>query len=320
MLRETRAKIARGGPAVTSIAASMLPFFTSLPAGYGVRTATGSPAGSDPAASSDSARQDVLDVRVPLPAGNFTAEAGDALGLRDLFDAGANAWDSIARYRVALRDDPASPGGGRLLLRGSDVTSQVDFSPAEFNELQFIAGPDGARSDLVVVARQGTPNGKGGLAGIVDSPALQITASTTGTRSINAAAALRTVPEPGDGDARFLRVAQDAALFSGLGKTRPSLTTVIPADDPVLSPELLAGRPGSFQALGWLATDLRDPALLYGGIGAFRSSGGPDAAASSRGALALALLLGGGVGGVSLAADAQDRTLLALQAYQRATR
>ncbi|WP_165943685.1 hypothetical protein, partial [Roseicella aquatilis] len=74
-----------------------------------------------------------------------------------------------------------------------------------------------------VVARQGTPDGKGGLSGIVDSPAVQITASTTGTRSLNAAAALRSVPEPGDAEAAFLRVAQDAALFTGLGKTRPSL-------------------------------------------------------------------------------------------------
>ncbi|WP_165943679.1 hypothetical protein, partial [Roseicella aquatilis] len=118
--------------------------------------------------------------------GNVTADAGDSLGLRDLFDAGAGAWDSIARYRVALRDDPATPGGGRLLLRGQDVSGRVDFTPAEFNELQFVAGPDGARTDLVVVARQGTPDGKGGLSGIVDSPAVQITASTTGTRSLNA--------------------------------------------------------------------------------------------------------------------------------------
>ncbi|MEN0074503.1 MAG: hypothetical protein AAGC69_08970 [Paracraurococcus sp.] len=252
--------------------------------------------------------------------GNFTAEAGDSLGLRDLFDAGDNAYDTIALYRVALRDDPSTPGGGRLMLRGEDVTNRIDFTPDEFNELQFIAGPDGARTDLVVVARQGKSDGKGGLTGIVDSPAVQITASTTGTRSINAAAALRTPPEPGDSDAAFLRVAQGSALFSGLGNTttRPSLSTVIPGDDPALSPERLAGLLRTFQALGWSGTGAQDPALLYAGaVGGSRSNAAPATAASSRGAIALALLLGNDIGGVQVAADGQGQTLMALQAYRR---
>ncbi|TCZ50207.1 hypothetical protein, partial [Roseicella aquatilis] len=127
-------------------AASILPFFLRLPSAYGSALASsgsGQAASSADSASSGSGSttagsstpRDVIGIQVPLPGGTFTADAGDSLGLRDLFDAGAGAWDSIARYRVALRDDPATPGGGRLLLRGQDVSGRVDFTPAEFNEL-----------------------------------------------------------------------------------------------------------------------------------------------------------------------------------------
>jgi hypothetical protein len=253
---------------VTTLTAATLPFFANLPSGYGAASASSiganAPQSTTGSTGTASASQDVLDIRVPLPGGTFTAEAGDSLSLSELYDAGPNAWSNVASYRVALRDDPATPGGGRLLLRGVDVTDRTDFTPAEFNELQFIAGPDGARSDLVVVARSGKPDGQGGLTSIVDSPAVQITASTTGTRSLNAAAALRTTP--GADEAAFLRVAQEAALFAGAGGTRPSLSTVITADDPALPLERLAERAGAFQALGWSATpEAQDPALLCAG-------------------------------------------------------
>ncbi|WP_149540014.1 hypothetical protein [Siccirubricoccus phaeus] len=245
--------------------------------------------------------------------GNFTAEADDSLSVRELFDAGAGAWDKVALYRVGLRDDPSTPGGGRLLLRGEDVTGRTDFTPAEFNELQFIAGPDGAKTDLVVVARSGTPDGKGGLRSIVDSPAVQITASTTGTRSINAAAALRSLP--GEDEAAFLRIAQDAALFSGLGsQTRPALTTAIPAGGPDLPLASLAAAAGMFQALGLAATATQAPAQLYADApGAFRTTAPADAGSRT----ALALLLANQVGGYAMAGDTRQRSLLAILAYQR---
>jgi hypothetical protein len=152
--------------------------------------------------------------------GNVTLKAGDALALHDLFSAGAEA----ALYRVALRDDAAAPGA-RLMLEGEDVTHRIDFTPEEFNSLQFVAGPDGSAAELLVVARAGTKDEAGAWRNIVDSPAVQITAAVTGARSANAAPALRSPVDPGDGDAGFLRIAQEAAIFAPLaGRKAPTVS------------------------------------------------------------------------------------------------
>ncbi|TPG46436.1 hypothetical protein EAH89_24815 [Roseomonas nepalensis] len=152
--------------------------------------------------------------------GDITVKAGDSLAVHDLFTAGANT----ALYRVAIRDEDAG-SGARLLLGGKDVTHRVDFTPAEFINLQFVAGESGNATDLMVVARAGTQGADGTWRNTVDSPALSLTVAATGARSVNVAAALRTPAEAGDADAAFLKLAQDAAVFAPSGaRSAPKVT------------------------------------------------------------------------------------------------
>lgn len=240
------------------------PFSVSLPTAGG---GSGGPNGSQPAPNGTAAPADLIDVRLPPPPGAFTAVAGDAFSLRQLVDTGGRAFDAVARYRVALRDDPSTVGGGRLTLRGADVTDQRDFTAAEFNELQFVAGADGSRTDLLVVARQGTANGSGGLSGIVDSVPVQLAAAVTGRRSLDAAAALRTAASTNDTD--FLAVAQDAAIFDGLGGKRPSVETVgnftAAAGDAFSLRELFDAGAGAFDSVARYRVALRDDPATPGG-------------------------------------------------------
>jgi len=158
------------------------------------------------------------------PAGDVTVKAGDTLSVRDLFPAGRTV--EAALYRVAIRDDPAGPAGGRLVLNGEDVTGRVDFTPLEFNSLGYVAGPAGGAQELMVVARAGTPDGRGGLTGIADSPPALLRADVTGTRSLGAAGALRTAIDPDAADADFMGVAAGAALRAPLGnQAAPKLLT-----------------------------------------------------------------------------------------------
>ncbi|MBN9563424.1 MAG: hypothetical protein J0H14_22265 [Alphaproteobacteria bacterium] len=181
-------------------------------------------------------------------AGNFTAVGGDMFALRDLYAATAPAGGSIAGYKVALRSDQALPNGGRLMLGDVDVTDRTDFTADEFNQLHFVAGPSGSTQDLVVVARTGTHGQNGTLSGITDSPAVQITASVTGERSVNAIGALLTQTDPTGSDANFIKVARDASVFTGSGLNgRPSLSTVGGASGPQIAVTLLAGLLGAYQ-------------------------------------------------------------------------
>jgi hypothetical protein len=181
--------------------------------------------------------------------GNLTAATGDMFAVRDLFTATAPAGSSIAGYKVALRGDQTPPNSGRLMLDDVDVTDRTDFTADEFNQLHFVAGPVGTRQDLVVVARTGTRGKDGTLSGITDSPAVQITASVSGTRSINAIGALLTATDPTASDANFLKVARDASIFTGFGPNgRPSLSTVGGATGPQIAEALLAGLLGAFQS------------------------------------------------------------------------
>jgi hypothetical protein len=202
------------------MAVGMTSILASSPAAPGLGTlpleglALAAGAGPVDAGAGSGAVEDVLDIRVPPPAASATAEAGDAISIRELVRMeGSDA--AVALYRVALR------GGGLLMLRGEDVTARTDFTPQEFIELQFVAGAADSRQDLVVVARISRPDGSG----IVDSTPAQVAVEVTGRRSLNAAAALRTAPDPED--AAVLRLAREAAVYRGFtGQARPALASV----------------------------------------------------------------------------------------------
>ncbi|MCR0984796.1 hypothetical protein [Roseomonas populi] len=190
-----------------SVGGGSAAFYTNLPSGYASTALT--------AAGGSASVSDIVDIRVPLPSGGFTAKAGDSLSVRELF--GSPGADLM---RVALRGE----GGGRLVLRGVDVTDRTDFDPLDFNELQYAAGEEGSAQELVVVARTGT-RGAGGLwSGIADSAPVQITAAVTGTRSLSVLAALRT-PAEGGADAEFVTLAQDASVYAAYGgRAAPTLS------------------------------------------------------------------------------------------------
>jgi predicted RNA binding protein YcfA (HicA-like mRNA interferase family) len=154
--------------------------------------------------------------------GNFTADANDVFRLSDLFHAQTGtSGTATAGYRVALGD-----GGGQLLLNGTDVTSRTSFTADEFARLTYTAGADGTQQTLVVVAQSGKRLPTGTLSGVVDSPAVQITANVaTGSRSINAMSALITTPS--GADANVVRILQEAGILTGsAASARPTLQTV----------------------------------------------------------------------------------------------
>ncbi|MBR0666090.1 hypothetical protein GXW71_17150 [Roseomonas hellenica] len=247
---------------MTSVPSGIPPFYAGYQPGYVANGSGSASGGATPGVA------DIVDVRAPLPSGSFTAEAGDSFSVHELFSAGAKAWDTVERYRVALRDDPVAGGGGRLMLNGQDVTDQVDFSPLEFNSLLYVAGPHGTKQDLVVVARAGTPVLGGGLTNIVDSPAVQISANVTGSRSINAASALRT--QPGADEANFIKIAQDANLYTGISSTkRPAVTTVgnftAEAGDSFSMHELFDAGPKAWDTVERYRVALRDDPAAGGG-------------------------------------------------------
>jgi hypothetical protein len=66
-----------------------------------------------------------------------------------------------------------------------------------------------------VAAQTGTLLSDGTLTQEIDSPAAQITANVTGTRSINAMNALSTVLSASDPDAGTVSLAQQAGIFTG---------------------------------------------------------------------------------------------------------
>jgi hypothetical protein len=158
--------------------------------------------------------------------GNFTAQGGDSYRMSGLFQASASTGQTIAGYRVALGD-----GGGKLMLGTQDVTGQTDFTADQFRQLTYVAGTGGSQS-LTVIAQTGKrqpnlPDGTlGALSGEIDSPAVQITASVTGTRSINAMNALSTQLAATDPDANIVSIAQQAGIFTGWsGAAQPTLQT-----------------------------------------------------------------------------------------------
>jgi hypothetical protein len=198
-------------PLSSAISGGSAAFYTSIPSGYAATPSSATTTGGSGTPT------DIVDIRVPLPSGSFTARTGDSYSVRELFGS-----PDAAMMRVALRGE----GGGRLVLRGEDVTGRTDFDPLDYNELQFVAGAEGSAQELVAVARKGTRQADGSWTGIADSDPVQITAMVTGTRSLQAAAALRTEPGAGDSDADFIGLAQDAAVFAAFGsRTAPTLSS-----------------------------------------------------------------------------------------------
>ena len=179
--------------------------------------------------------------------GNITAAAGDSFSVSSLFTAApASGGPDIVGYKVALGDN--SGDNGELLLNGKNVTGQTSFTADQFANLQYVAGSSGSSESLEVVAQSGTLNADGSLANEIDSPAVQITASVTGTRSINGASALLT--QPAGTDAAEIAIAQQASIFTGFnGAARPSLTTVgnftAAADDAYSVSDLFNATPAS---------------------------------------------------------------------------
>ncbi len=259
--------------------------------------------------------------------GNLTAAAGDLFSLGDLYIATAPTGSSIAGYKVALRSDPGLPNNGQLLLGDKDVTGQLSFTADEFSRLHFKAGPNGSQQDLVVVAQLGTRLANGTLSNVVDSPAVQITASVTGTRSINAAGALLTQAK--GSDAAFVNTAQEASIFTGFGQPRPGLTTVGLPYDPQTASNLLAGLLGNFQSTETVAatpTASTTSALTapltpyqvvphyYGEIGVSQSAG--SAATAGGDGIAPWILSNSDVGGYQTGGSNLTLQRFAVAAYQ----
>jgi hypothetical protein len=195
------------------VSAIAVPFFTQVPAAETLPAAASvltSASGSGATASSSG---DTVSIRPVLSAGTFTAEAGDAFSLSTLVQASLPSGQTLKDYEIAL----GGAGDGTLLLNGQDVSSQRSFTAAQFAQLQYIAGGGGTTQNILVVAQSDSGYGP------TDSPAVQITASVTGTRSLNALPALQTTPA--SADAATTTIAQQAAIFSGAGNARPGLAT-----------------------------------------------------------------------------------------------
>ena len=221
----------------------VLPFSIQLPAGYslpagdtGTKNAatsgtaaasSTSPTSATPATGSANAEPvDVISISNAWAAGTFTARAGDAYRMSDLFKGGTPDGQTIAGYRVALG---AAAYGGRLFLDTADgpedVTRRTSFTADEFARLTYVAGTSGAQS-LTAVAQIGTRQPDGSLIKEIDSEAVQITADVSGIRSVNAMGALSTQLSDIDPDANIAAIVQQAAIFGGwAGASRPGLQT-----------------------------------------------------------------------------------------------
>ncbi|MBS0644508.1 MAG: hypothetical protein JSS43_31970 [Proteobacteria bacterium] len=179
--------------------------------------------------------------------GNFTAQAAESYRMSDLFKATAPSGQSLIGYLVAL-----DGGGGQLLLNGQDVSSRSRFTAAEFAHLTFVAGAQDSQQNLTVVAQAGKRLSNGSVSGAVDSQALQISVTVTGTRSINAMNALAT--QSADADAGLIAVVKEANILTGTSASnRPSVQTEV---SPVLPMAIaaLATRTGNYMTSGAVGT------------------------------------------------------------------
>ncbi|HYZ25170.1 MAG TPA: hypothetical protein VE690_23780, partial [Rhodopila sp.] len=201
----------------------VVPFAVPLPPGYslpGDAAGTSAAAGLSQASAgaTASAPTDVVSLSNSWNSGTVTAVAGDTFRVNDLFKASAVSGQSVLGYHVALGGN-----GGQLLLNGVDVSTRSSFTADEFAHLTFVAGAQGSQQNLTVVAQAGKTLSHGTISGQTDSQAVQITAAVTGTRSINAMNALATLAT--GTDAATIAAVKEAGILSGLGTSRPSLST-----------------------------------------------------------------------------------------------
>ena len=215
---------------------SILPFSLQLPSGYSLSSgssgtqATGASSSATTASATSADPVDVISIsNSSFVAGDFTAKAGDIYRMSDLFQTTAPTGQTTAGFRVALGDVATGDGGGKLQLNGADIDpARTSFSADEFAQLTYVAGTHGPQN-LVVIAQTGTrltnaDGSPGALTHEIDSPAVQITADVTGSRSINAMNALSTTPT--GADAEIASIVQQAGIFTGfVGTTRSALQT-----------------------------------------------------------------------------------------------
>ena len=178
--------------------------------------------------------------------GNFTTDVGDQYSLSDLYNATpARGGGDIVGYRLALGD--SSGDNGQLLLDGQNVTGQSIFTADQFANLQYVAGASGSSQSIEVVARSGTMLADGSISNEVDSPAVQINASVTGTHSLNAANALSG--QSSGSDAAAIEIAQQSGIFTGLnGAVRPGLTSLADLAPAATSQDAASLVLGAFQS------------------------------------------------------------------------
>ncbi len=217
--------------------------------------------------------------------GNFTADAGDSYRVSDLFYGNAPAGQTIAGYRIAL-----DGSGGKLMLGGNDVSTQINFTEAEFAQLTWLAGNIGETQSLTAIAQLGTLQKDGSLSHEIDSAAMQITASVTGSRSINAVNALSTKLSGTDHDAATVNVAKQAGILVGwTGAPRPTLQTALQSDPSLQVADLQSGV-GAYRSTGDAASSSAlDMSQFY--ASATGSAFSPGNYAAPGGSLAMALLL-----------------------------
>jgi hypothetical protein len=207
---------------------SILPLSLKLPSGYRSSSGTQGAVPSDVPSSSDATPAgaaanvksaglvDVISIsNNAFVAGNFTAVAGDTYWLSNLFKASTPIAQTIAGFQVALGNSGVN--GGMLRLDGQDVPDGTSVSTEQFARLTYTTGAGGSQTIVVVAqigARQpGLPDGSlGAPSREADSPAVQITAHVTGSRSINAMGALTTSTGT---DVGIAGIVQQAGIFTG---------------------------------------------------------------------------------------------------------
>jgi hypothetical protein len=238
--------------------------------------------------------------------GNFTAAGSDVYRLNDLFSASAPTGQTIAGYRVVLQGS-----GGQLLLNGQPPpANQTSFTADEFAHLTYTAGAVGTQQNLVVAAQLGTLLANNTLTHVVDSPAVQITANVTGSRSINVLNALAT--PLADADADVGSVVSEAGIFTGLGTGRPTMQSSL-TPEPSVSPDALAGLVGAYTQAGGTQAGLDMSQYYPGGIGGFASPGSFTDAGEA--ALVALLMLGGSAIGAFQTAGNVTQQATAIAAY-----
>ncbi|MBV8167880.1 MAG: hypothetical protein JO021_13885 [Alphaproteobacteria bacterium] len=231
--------------------------------------------------------------------GNFTSEVGDTYRLSDLYRIDPAKSAPVSAVNVALR------GPGTLTLDGVDVTNQLTFTPDQFNRLQFSAGSAlGDETDIVVAVS--TAKGS--------SPAIQITGSITGKRSINAASGLYQQDN-------FTFVAQRAFLVRGnFPSNDPGLAAIGTPDTSALSAGGLGAAPGSYIGTG-LTFDSHQSfnyaALFTNALGGADASGQPNSDIRTQ-LLELLSMGSSQVGGVQMSSRTGVLSPVAIMAYLQA--